>query len=51
MERLLEVTGVPKEDLFRSREELLAEALACQERQIAYRDEDQAALALKEDSQ
>jgi uncharacterized protein (DUF488 family) len=36
MERLLELTGVPKEDLFRSRDELLNEALLRQERQIAY---------------
>ncbi|HUF60774.1 MAG TPA: DUF488 domain-containing protein [Verrucomicrobiales bacterium] len=50
MERLLDVTGVPKEDLFRSREELLAEALARQGQHVAYVDEKQAALILKEDS-
>lgn len=50
MERLLEVTGLPREDLFRSREELLAEALARQEQHVAYIDEKQAALMLKEDS-
>jgi uncharacterized protein (DUF488 family) len=50
MERLLDVTGVPKEDLFRSREELLAEALARQEQHVAYVDEQQAGLTLKEDT-
>ncbi len=50
MERLLDVTGLPKEDLFRSRQELLAEALARQEQQVAYVDEAQAAMTLREDS-
>jgi len=50
MERLLDVTGVPKEDLFRSREELLAEALARQEQHIAFVDEGQATPVVKEDS-
>jgi len=50
MERLLDVTGLPKEDLFRSRQELLAEALARQEQQVAYVDEAQAAITLREDS-
>jgi uncharacterized protein (DUF488 family) len=50
MERLLDVTGVPKEDLYRSREELLTEALARQEQHVAYVDEEQTALMLKEDS-
>ena len=49
MERLLDVTGVPKEDLFRSREELLSEALARQEQRVAYVDEEQAAMTLRED--
>ncbi len=49
MERLLDLTGVPREDLFRSRDELLNEALSRQERQIAYVDEAQAPLTLKED--
>lgn len=39
MERLTDVVGIPGEDLFRSREELLAEALARQEERIAYADE------------
>lgn len=50
MERLLDVTGLPKEDLFRSKEELLAEALARQEQQVAYVDEVQAPMTLREDS-
>jgi len=50
MERLLDVTGLPKADLFRSRQELLAEALARQEQQVAYVDEAQAAMTLREDS-
>ena len=49
MERLLDVTGVPKEDLFRSKEELLSEALARQEQRVAYVDEEQAAMTLRED--
>lgn len=43
MERLLDVTGLPHEDMFRSREELLSEALAKQEERIAYVDEKLAA--------
>lgn len=50
MERLLDVTGLPKEDLFCSRGELLAEALARQEQQVAYVDEAQDAMTLREDS-
>jgi uncharacterized protein (DUF488 family) len=50
MDRLLGVTGLPKEDLFRSRQELLAEALARQEQQVAYVDEAQSAMTLREDS-
>jgi len=50
MERLLAVTGLPKEDLFRSKEELLSEALARQEEQVAYVDEAQATSAVREDS-
>lgn len=49
MERLLDVTGLPKEDLFRSKDELLAEALARQEQQVAYVDESQAPTTLRED--
>ena len=50
MERLFDLTGVPREDLFRSRKELLAEALSRQEREIAYVDETQTAMILREDS-
>jgi len=50
MERLLDVTGLPKEDLFRSKQELLAEALARQEEQVAYVDEAQSAMNLREDA-
>ncbi len=39
MERLLDVTGLPHEDLFRSRADLIAEALARQEEKVAYVDE------------
>jgi uncharacterized protein (DUF488 family) len=39
MNRLFDVTGVPRFDLFRNREELFAEALARQEERIAYVDE------------
>jgi uncharacterized protein (DUF488 family) len=43
MERLLDLTGLPQEDLFRSRAELVAEALARQEDKVAYVDETVAA--------
>lgn len=39
MERLLDIVGLPREDLFRSRQELIAEALVRQEGRIAYVDE------------
>ncbi|ODU50159.1 MAG: hypothetical protein ABS92_03910 [Thiobacillus sp. SCN 63-374] len=39
MLRLLDLVGLPREDLFRSREELLADALARQEEKVAYVDE------------
>ena len=39
MERLLDVVGVSHEDLFHSKEELLAEALERQEHRIAFIDE------------
>jgi uncharacterized protein (DUF488 family) len=50
MERLLAITGLPKEDLFRSKEELLSEALARQEQQVAYVDEAQPTSVVREDS-
>lgn len=43
MMRLLDVLGLPREDLFRSRQELIAQALALQEERIAYVDEKLAA--------
>ena len=43
MGRLLEMTGVPSSDLFRSHDELISEAVARQERKIAYVDENAAA--------
>lgn len=45
MERLLAVTGLPREDLFRSLPDLIAEALARQEEKIAHVDENRAAEA------
>ena len=39
MERLLDIVGLPHEDLFRSKVELLEEALARQEGRVAYKDE------------
>lgn len=39
MERLLDLVGLPHEDMFRSRDELLSEALVRQEERIAYVDE------------
>lgn len=45
MERLLDVTGLPHEDLFRSRQDLIAEALMRQEEKVAYVDEKLAAEA------
>ncbi len=50
MDRLLDMTGIPKEDLFRSKEELLSDAQAHQEQKIAYVDETLAAMTVKEDS-
>jgi uncharacterized protein (DUF488 family) len=51
LERLLDITGVPKEDLFRSKAEQLSLALARQEQSVAYVEEDPSAMRLKEDSQ
>ena len=39
MLRLLDLLGLPREDLFRSKQELLAEAIERQERKVAYIDE------------
>lgn len=43
MERLLDVVGLPHDDLFRSREELIEEALIRQEERVAYVDDKQTA--------
>jgi uncharacterized protein (DUF488 family) len=48
MERLLDVTGVAKGDLFRSREQLIAEALRLQEERVAYVDEAQVSATVRE---
>jgi hypothetical protein len=40
---LLEVVGLPQQDLFRSREQLIEEAMTRQEERIAYVDEKLAA--------
>lgn len=45
MTRLLDVVGLPAQDLFSSRERLIEEAMARQERRIAYVDEKLAAEA------
>jgi uncharacterized protein (DUF488 family) len=49
LERLLKMTGVPDEDMFLSKEELLAKALARQEAQVAYVDETHEPMTLRED--
>lgn len=43
MERLLDVTGISKQDMFLSHEQLLAKALAKQEKAVAYVEEEHAA--------
>lgn len=45
MLRLLDVIGLPREDLFRSRQELIAQAIAKQEERVAYVDQKLAAEA------
>ena len=49
MERLLKMTGVPDEDMFLSKDELLAKALARQEEQVAYVEESHEPMPLRED--
>lgn len=39
MDRLLDLVGLPRDDLFRSREELVAEALLRQEVRVAYKED------------
>lgn len=50
MDRLFNLTGVSKEDMFRSRGELQAEALTRQEERIAYADDSHAPMTLREDT-
>jgi uncharacterized protein (DUF488 family) len=40
MRRLVKMLGLPEEDLFRSREEMIADACALQEERIAYVNEE-----------
>lgn len=49
MERLFDMSGVPRQDLFRTKEELFAEAFEKQEAKVAYVEEDSPNLALRED--
>ena len=48
MDRLLDVAGLPHEDLFRSRQDLIAQALVRQEDKVAYVDEKLAAEVSRE---
>jgi hypothetical protein len=48
MERLLKIVGLPEHELFRSRDELVAEALMRQEQKVAYVDEKLAADSAKD---
>ena len=48
MERLLDVVGLPHQDLFRSNDELIAEALVRQEQRVAYVDDKLVADAARE---
>ena len=38
MDRLIDLVGLPRDDLFRSRDEIVAEALLRQEGRVAYMD-------------
>lgn len=48
MDRLLDVTGLPHQDLFRSNEELVADALARQEQRVAFVTDKQSASIARE---
>jgi len=48
MARLLDLTGLPREDLFLSKKNLIAEALSAQEKKVAYLDETMAKLEPRE---
>jgi uncharacterized protein (DUF488 family) len=49
MKRLFDLTSIPQDDLFCSHQELLAQALAKQERHVAYGDEAASSITLRED--
>ena len=49
MDRLLSMTGVPDEDMFLTKAELLSKALARQEEQVAYVEETQEPMIVRED--
>ena len=51
MIRLLRITGIPRQDLFRSTSDLLAEALARQEELVAYVDEKLSTGAVREEAE
>jgi len=52
MERLLDLTALPGQELFRSRQELVSQALASQEEKVAFVDEGPpAAAGASEDTQ
>jgi uncharacterized protein (DUF488 family) len=48
MARLLDIVGLPRTDMFRSRDELIAEALSRQEERVAWVDPKQTAEAARE---
>jgi hypothetical protein len=50
MDRLMELTSIPGQDLFRTHGELLEEALAKQESVVAYVDENLAAGLVREEA-
>jgi len=50
MTRLLKMQGLPETELFRTREELMAEALAKQEAKVAYVEEEHSTMSVREDS-
>ena len=50
MERLLKIAGLAEADMYRSREDILSQALARQEERVAYVDEGMTGMTLREDS-
>jgi uncharacterized protein (DUF488 family) len=49
MDRLVTLAGLPKDDLFRTKETLVAEAMARQEKLVAFVDHGRLGIALRED--